>query len=87
MRQLLRVPRVDGLEVPSHDGLVQSLHVLSLEGRLQGRHLVNYAAQGPDVRFHVVGLVLPHLGARIIWCAGLSVQESIFGHFRDVEIA
>lgn len=43
------------------DLLVETLHVLSLEWRLEGDHLVDDTAQTPHVTLDVVGLILPDL--------------------------
>ncbi len=62
------------------DLLIESLHVFSPEGWLQSDGLIEDTAQGPDVAFMIVGLVPPYLGTSIVGCAGLSVEEALFGH-------
>lgn len=71
--QLLRVI-ISDLRVSSLDDLlVEAVHVLSAEGRLQRSHLVDHAAEAPDIGLGVIGLVLPHLRTGVVRRAGLGV--------------
>ena len=51
---------------PLEDLQDQALHVAGLEGVLQRRHLVEDAAERPDVRFVVVGLVVADLRRQVV---------------------
>lgn len=55
----------------------QAIHVVRLEGWLQVAHFVSYAAKRPDVRFEIVWLVLPHLGAGVVRSTCLRVQKAL----------
>jgi hypothetical protein len=59
----------------ARDLLEESLHVVGPEGRFEGNGLVDDAAQGPDIRFFVVGLVLPDLGTGVVGRARLGLAH------------
>jgi hypothetical protein len=61
--------------------LIEPVHVIRTEGRFQGADLVQDTAHGPNIRFVIVRLVLPHLRRGIIRRACLSVEQTLFGHF------
>ena len=65
---------------------VQTSHVVCPEGRPQRNRFVEDAAERPDVTFHVVRLVAPDLGTRIVRCARLSVEQPSLGHFRYIHV-
>jgi len=67
--------------------LVKASHVVCSEGRHQRAHLVEDAAQGPDVTLGVVGHVSPHLRTGIVGCTSLSVTQALLYYFRDVEVS
>lgn len=66
--------------------LIQSLHVVGTKRRHKSTHLVEDAAQRPDVTFGIVRLVAPNFRTGIVRSAGLSVAESLLNNFRDVEV-
>jgi len=66
---------------------VQALHVVGAEGRDKCTHLVEDAAEGPDIALAVVGLVAPHLRTGIVGCSRLRVAEALLDDFADVEVA
>ena len=53
----------NSLVISSGHFFVEAFHILGVEGRLEGGHLIEDATHGPDVRLLIVGLVLPDLGA------------------------
>ena len=57
----------------------ESIHVVRGEGWIQRAHFIRHATQGPNVRFKVIGLVLPDLGTGVVGRASLGVQQAIFG--------
>lgn len=63
-------------DVSFEDALEQPLHVFCLEGRLERDHLVDDAAETPDVTLDVVRLVLPNFGTRVVWRPSLRVVEA-----------
>lgn len=48
------------------DSSEELIHVLGLEGWPQCKHLVDYAAERPDVRLEIVGLVSPDLRRGVV---------------------
>jgi hypothetical protein len=64
--ELLGVLERDARVDASSDLLIQPLHVLRLEGHFQTDQLVQHTSQRPDIRFLVIGLILPHFRTRII---------------------
>lgn len=64
----------------------QSLHVFSLEGRLQSAHLIEDAAHRPYVRFQVVRLIVPYLGRCIVRSTSLCLEHSL-GYLAHIQIA
>lgn len=69
------------------DFRVEAFHSGRSEGRLVGDHFIQDAAETPDVRAVVVGLVLPHFGAGVVWRARLGSKHTAFRHFGHVQIA
>lgn len=67
--------------------LVESLHVLGSERWLEGDAFVEDAAQGPDIWFVVVWLVLPNFWWSVIWCSCLCVKQAFFGNFWNIHIS
>lgn len=68
--------------------LVKVVHVTPAERRLQREHLVDDAAQRPQVRLVTVGFVLPDLGARVVRCARLRVVQAVLvGGLAHVHVA
>ena len=68
-------------------GVVETLHVFGSEWGVQRAHLVNDAAQRPYVALFVIWFLLPDLGASVVRCACLRVQQAILRNFTDVKIA
>ena len=67
--------------------LVQALHVLRLEWRLQSHHLIDHASQRPYIRFHIVGLIFPNLRARVVRRSRLSVIQTFWiCHLRNIHV-
>jgi hypothetical protein len=56
------------------DALEETVHVISPKRRNKGTHLIDYTAQGPNVRLVVIGLVLPNLGTCIVRSSSLGVE-------------
>lgn len=57
----------------SNDSLIKFLHVVGLEGRSEGNHLIQDAAQRPNVTLLIVGSILPNFRTRIVGRSCLSV--------------
>lgn len=76
----------DPRELSLDDSLVEALHVIGPKRWYERAHLVEHTAQRPNVTLAVVGLISPHFWARIIWCTRLSVAQTFFDDFRDVEV-
>ena len=72
---------------PFDNFLVQPVHVFGSEWGFKSSHLVNDAAERPDVGFGVIGLILPYLGTGIVRGSGLRVEQSIFSYFRHIHVA
>ena len=84
--QLLRVLPVNGWVLALEHALVESVHVVGAEGRLERAHFVQDAAQRPDIRLRPVRLILPHFWACVVRSACLRVQEALLGDFADIQI-
>ena len=69
------------------DLLVEALHVVRSERRDQGTHLVENAAEGPDVTFAVVGLVAPNLGTCVVGRTRLRIAQAFFDDLTDIKIS
>lgn len=54
--------------------LEETVHVLGSERGNESAHLVADAAEGPDITFGIVWLVLPYLGTGVVWSACLCIQ-------------
>jgi hypothetical protein len=76
----------NGLTTTFCYGLVETLHIWSLEWWLEGTHLVYYTTKGPDIGFTIIWLVFPDLGAGVVGGSGLGIEETVFGNFRDIHI-
>jgi hypothetical protein len=66
--------------------LEKPVHVIGAEGRDQSTHLVSYAAERPDIRLKVIGLILPDLRTGVVGGTSLGVEEAFLGHLRDIQI-
>ena len=78
----------DLLEVALRHSFVQRSHVLGLEWQLQSRHFIRDAPQRPNVALEVIRLVAPHLWARVVRSARLSIVQAILPrNFRYVQVA
>lgn len=76
-------PRV----LPLDDFLVEALHVVCAKGWNKSAHLIQDAAQRPNITLGIVGHVAPYLGACVVRRACLCVTEAFLDYFRNVEIA
>ncbi len=85
--QIIRVGHRNAFEQTGTDLLVESLEVIRSEGRLEGCHLIEHAAQRPHIAFGVVRLVLPDFRARVVRSTGLGEGHILLEHLGDVEIA
>ena len=70
-----------------HNSIVKPFHVFCGEGRVERDQLVEDAAQGPNVTFEVVWLVLPDLRTGIVGSTRLSLQDAHFGDLRHIQIS
>lgn len=77
----------NSLKLPLDYFLVETLHILCDERRLQRSQLVHDASQGPDVALGRVGLVLPDLGRTIVRRARLCHHEPRSGYLAHIHIA
>jgi len=66
--------------------LKKTIHVISSEWRHKGAHLVDDAAEGPDIGFQIIGLIFPYLWARVVWCSCLSVKQAFLCDFGNIKI-
>lgn len=66
--------------------LVQALHIVGSKWRDERTHLVEHAAERPDVTFGIVRHVSPNLRTRIVRRSGLGITQSFFNNFGDVQI-
>jgi hypothetical protein len=57
--------------------LIQPLHILGCERRLESNHFIEDAAERPDIALDVVGLVSPDLRTGIIGRASLSIVQAL----------
>lgn len=74
--------------VPSRfDAVVERLHVLAVEGRLQCAHLLEHDAQRPDVALGVVGFVGPDFGRAVVRRARLRPRQALFLQLGHVQVA
>lgn len=86
--QLHRVTLWNSLDLARTHSFEQPFHARCLERRLQRDHLVQHAAQRPNITLYVVWFVLPHFWTRVIRGSGLSEVKSIFGgHLAHVHVA
>ena len=79
----------EGLVRGLTDFFEKKLHILALEGRKQGCHLIQNAANGPDVTLKVIRHVSPHFRARIVRCACLCANKPFLDvdHLRDIKVS
>lgn len=83
-REILRIAH-GNLRVSSFkDLLIESVHVVCLEGRFQSAHFIENTTQRPDIAFRVVRLVFPYFGRGVIGRTCLRVQHSSFRYFAHV---
>lgn len=85
--QLLRVKLGQRLVDALLDLRVEFLEVVGPEGRPQRGHLVDHAAQRPDVALGIIGPVVPHFRTGVVGRAGLRARHTSLGHLRDIEVA
>lgn len=76
-----REPRVEA----SHDFFEQTFHVTCSEGWLERNGFIKYTSQRPDIRFFVIGQILPDFRTRVIRCACLGLAHALH-HLRNVQI-
>ena len=68
--------------------LIQVVHVSPAKWRLERQHLVDHAAERPDVRLVAVRLVVPDLGRGVVGRASLRVIEAVLvGNLANVHIS
>ena len=82
MRKVLRNARVLAL----NNLLVKALHVVRSERRHEGAHLIEHAAERPDVRFGVVRHIPPHLRRGVIRSASLGVRQAFFNNLGNIKV-
>mmetsp|Transcript_50018 Transcript_50018/g.132192 ORF Transcript_50018/g.132192 Transcript_50018/m.132192 type:complete len:243 (-) Transcript_50018:76-804(-) len=87
VREVLAVVGGDPRILASDDLSVEALHVLGAEGRAQGDHLVQHAAERPHVALRVVRHVAPDLRGGVVGGARLRHAEAPLRHLGDVEVA
>lgn len=75
------------LEWTFHDRCIELFHSGSKKRRHETNTLIKHDTETPYVRFYVVGLVVPNLRTRIVWCSRLSIQHSSFSLFRHVKVS
>lgn len=75
-------------EVTFEDLLIETLHVISSEGRFQSNDFVQDTTEGPYVTFNVIRLIPPNFRTRIIRSAGLRVVKTpLIGYFRHIHVS
>ena len=68
--------------------LIQVVHVPPAKRRLERQHLVDHAAERPDVRLVAVWLVVPDLGQGVVGRTSLRVVEAVLiGNLANVHIS
>ena len=82
LAEMIWNPRV----LPLDDFLVQALHVVRAERRIQRAHLVQHAAQRPNITLRIVRHVAPYFGACVVRRARLCVTEALLDNLGDVKI-
>ena len=70
-----------------HHSLIEALHVLGREGRVERYQLVEDTAERPDVTLGVVGFVLPDLWRSVVRRASLGLENARLSHFGNVEVS
>lgn len=87
---VLEVLRVHGAYwvVFTRDNLrIKAFHSRCAEGWLLHSHLVDHAAQRPNITTEIVWHVFPHLRAGIVGRTSLGPEQAPLRHFRDVKVA
>lgn len=86
--QVLGVMRWDLRVAASQDLQHEALHGVGIESMPQGHHLVEDAAEGPNIRFLVVWLFLTDLGREVVWSSdsGLCAIVSMLEDSRDTKV-
>ena len=69
------------------NSVAELLHAVGGERRLESDHLVEDAAERPDVRAVVVRFVLPDLWTGVVRSACLGVDEALLCDLRNVEVS
>jgi len=87
--QVLRVVRWYLGIIASENFEHQALHAVSVEGMAQCHHLIQNAAERPDVRLLVVRFFLADLWREVVRCANgsLCTVVSVLQHSRNSEVA
>lgn len=67
--------------------LEESIHVICPEWGHQSTHLIDHAAERPNVRLQIIGLIFPHLWWGVVGRAGLGIEKTFFGNFGDIQVA
>ena len=70
-----------------HNSIVKPFHVLGGERRIERHQLIKDAAQGPNVTFEVVWLILPDLRTGIVGSTRLSLQDAHLSNLRHIQIS
>lgn len=66
---------------------VQSFHIPCSERWFQIDEFIQNASQWPNIRFWVIGFIVPNLGTGIVRSTSLSLAHSLFlDYFRDIHI-
>ena len=60
--------------LPFQDTFKESIHIICSERRNKSTHFIKNATKRPDIRFAIVGLVLPNLRACIIRSPSLGIK-------------
>lgn len=87
MIQLIRINFRYSRELPLEHPLVQPVHILRPKWRNQSAYLINYAPKRPDVTLGVIWQVFPDFRTCIVGRSCLSIEHSLFSHFRNVKIS
>ena len=69
-----------------HDLLVETVHILSSKRGHQGGHFIEYTTDRPDVTSVIIGSVFPNFWRRVVRSTRLSVKESFFGNFGNIQV-
>ena len=66
--------------------LVQALHIICPEWRLQSNRLVKHTPKRPDITLHIIWLVSPHLWTCIVWRTSLGIEKPLLSYFRYIHV-